>query len=150
MASPASAVKSTRSADCSAASSSIASSCSSGVCAGTCTLVPVNTRRTRPANGAVSDVSIFIDSTTATTSPSATSSPSETGIATTTDGPCERTKPPSSRVMRCGTPWTSTSRSAPWREIIARCVVPAIVIRRSWPESRSTSTSTAVPSTSAR
>ena len=57
------------------------------MCAGTCTLVPVSTRRTRPANGAVSDVSIFIDSTTATTSPSATSSPSPTGIATTTDGP---------------------------------------------------------------
>ena len=101
-----------------------ASSCSSGVCAGTCTLVPVSTRRTRPANGAVSEVSIFIDSTTATTSPSATSSPSLTGIATTTDGPWLRTKPPSSRVIRCGTPWTSTSRSTPWREIIVRCVSP--------------------------
>ena len=84
--------------------------------------MPLSTRRTRPANGAVSDVSIFIDSTIATTSPSATSSPSLTGIATTTDGPWLRTKPPSSRVIRCGTPWTSTSRSAPWREIIVRCV----------------------------
>ena len=73
-----------------------------------------------PATGAVSEVSIFMLSVTATTSPALTSSPAETGMATTTPGEWLRTRPPSSREMRCGTPLTSTSRSESCSAVIVR------------------------------
>ena len=85
---------------------------SSGRPRGDLALAPTSTSRTRPSTGAVSDVSIFIASVTATTSPACTSSPAETGMATTTPGAWLRTRPPSSLEIRCGTPSTSTSRSA--------------------------------------
>ena len=75
-------------------------------------LADTSTARTRPLTGAVSEDSIFMLSVTATTSPARTSSPATTGIATTTPGLRLRISPPSSREMRCGTPSTSTSRSA--------------------------------------
>ena len=59
---------------------------SSGRPAATWTLLPTSTSRTRPWTGAVSEVSIFMLSVTATTSPAWTSSPADTGIATTTPG----------------------------------------------------------------
>ena len=101
----------TRSPSAAAGASSSGSICSSGRPATTCTLGAASTSRTRPWTGAVSEVSIFMLSVTATTSPGCTSSPSLTGIATTTPGAWLRTRPPSSREMRCGTPLTSTSRS---------------------------------------
>ena len=102
------------------ASSSSGSICSSGLPAGTCELAETSTSRTRPWTVAVSELSIFIDSVTATTSPACTSSPSETGIATTTPGPWLRIRPPSSRETRCGTPLTSTSRSASCSAVTVR------------------------------
>ena len=59
-------------------------------------------------------------SVTATTSPAWTSSPAATGIATTTPGAWLRTRPPSSRETRCGTPSTSTSRSRSCSAVIVR------------------------------
>ena len=69
-------------------------SCSNAACAGRARWGAASNWRTRPANGAVSDSSIFMLSTTATTSPAATSSPRRTGSATTTAGPWLRTTPP--------------------------------------------------------
>ena len=91
--------------------------------AGTCEFADTSTSRTLPCTVAVSELSIFMLSVTATTSPACTSSPAETGIATTTPGPWLRMRPPSSREMRCGTPLTSTSRSASWSAVT--CGTPA-------------------------
>ena len=55
----------------------------------TWTFAPTSTSRTRPCTGAVSDVSIFMLSVMATTSPACTSSPSDTGMETTTPGAYE-------------------------------------------------------------
>ena len=129
---------------------SSSSSWSSGAWAGTWTLGPASTRRTRPRNGAISDVSIFMLSSTATTSPAWTSSPSATGIDTTTAGDRLRTMPPSSRATRCGTPSTSTSSSGPCTEVMVRWWAPARTSRRSWRPTCCVSTSTATPSTRIR
>jgi hypothetical protein len=109
-----------RSPSTAAGESSAGSICTSGRPPGTCTLADTSTSRTRPATGAVSEVSIFMLSVTATTSPAATSSPSDTRIATTTPGAWLRTRPPSSRDTRCGTPLTSTSRSLSCSAVIVR------------------------------
>ena len=68
----------------------------------------------------------------------------DTGIDTTTAGARLRTSPPSSREIRCGTPSTSTSRSAPWSEVSVRWVSPPQLRRRSCGPTRSTSTSIVV------
>ena len=81
------------------ASSSIGSICSSGLPAGTWALAETSTSRTRPWTVAVSELSIFMLSVTATTSPGCTSSPAATGIATTTPGEWLRIRPPSSREI---------------------------------------------------
>ena len=110
----------TRSAALSPGASSSASISSSGRPGPTWTLAATSTWRTRPATGAVREVSIFIDSVTATTSPAATSSPSPTVMATTTPGAWLRTRPPSSRAIRCGTPLTSTTTSVSCSAVTVR------------------------------
>ena len=86
------------------------------------TWLPVDTSssRTRPANGACSTVSIFMDSSTSTGAPAATSSPTATGVATTRAGAGERSTPPSSRLTRWVTPSTSTSCTGPWVAVTRR------------------------------
>jgi hypothetical protein len=90
------------------------SSSTSGAPASTCTLVPASRWRIRPANGADTERSIFMLSSTATASPAATTSPTATGTATITPGLGARTTPPSRRRRRWGTPSTSTRWSPPW------------------------------------
>ena len=143
-------MKLTRSAGFSVRSVSSASRRTSGACAATCMFGPTITSRTRPRNGAVSEDSIFMLSTTATTSPAFTSSPGLTGTDTTTAGARLRTMPPASREMRCGTPSTSISRSSPCREVTVRYTSPATSIRRSWLEIRSSRASIDAPSTTSR
>ena len=59
-------------------------------------------------------------SVTATTSPACDLVALGDGMATTTAGAWLRTRPPSSREMRCGTPLTSTSRSASCSAVTVR------------------------------
>ena len=142
--------KVTRSSVAASGASSSGSICSSGRPLVTCTLGPTSTSRTRPWTGAVSEVSIFMLSVMATTSPAWTSSPADTGIATTTPGAWLRTRPPSSRDTRWGTPLTSTSRSVSCTAVSVRYDRPPKVRRRSCSLSCSTSASIAAPSTSTR
>ncbi len=96
----------------------------------------------RPANGAFSTVSIFIDSSTSTGEPAATSSPTAAGVATTSAGAGERSTPPSSRLTRWVTPSTSTSWIGPWVAVTRRWVLPPTVSRLLYASSRSISAST--------
>ena len=66
------------------------------------------TSRTQPAYGARTGVSIFMLSSTATTSPASTSCPADTRTATTTAGAGARTRPASSWLTRWDVPSTST------------------------------------------
>ena len=86
------------------------------------TWLPTRTRSslTRPVNGAVSAVSIFIDSSTSTGCPAATSSPTASGVDTTSAGAGARTMPPSSRLTRCITSSTSTRWTGPWVAVTSR------------------------------
>jgi hypothetical protein len=63
--------------------------------------------------GAVTTLSIFMDSRTTTGAPAATSSPTATGVATTSAGAGERRTPPSSRETRCMTLSTSMRCTGP-------------------------------------
>ena len=74
----------------------------------TCVFAATRISATVPDTGARSAVSSFIDSTTASTSPSATTSPWATGMATTIAGAGARTMPASPPEMRCTAPSTST------------------------------------------
>ena len=76
--------------------------------ASTWELTPTRISRTRPAYGALTGVSIFIDSRITMVSPAATSVPAAARTATTTAGAGERTMPPSSRLTRWLTLSTST------------------------------------------
>ena len=112
------------------------------------TWLPVDTSSSliRPANGAFSTVSIFIDSSTSTGAPAATSSPTAAGVATTRAGAGERSTPPSSRLTRWVTPSTSTSWIGPWAAVTRRWVLPPTVSRLLYASRRSISASTACSS----
>ena len=73
----------------------------------TCTLGMAITCRIFPGNGATTWVSIFMASSTARRSPVVTMSPGFTATETTTAGDGARTTPPSSRSIRCDTPFSS-------------------------------------------
>src|SRR5664279_4483193 len=118
--------------------------------ASTWEFTPTRISRTRPAYGALTGVSIFIDSRITIVSPAATSVPAAARTATTTAGAGERTMPPSSRLTRWLTLSTSTRWPAgPWLATMW-CRRSPMVNRLSNAESRSSSTSATVPLTSIR
>ena len=68
----------------------------------TCTFGTTRTSRTRPPNGASTEVSIFIASSTSSGCPASTSSPGFTATDTTIAGAGATTSPCESRVKRVG------------------------------------------------
>ncbi len=70
-----------------------------------------------------------------------TSSPTASGVATTRAGAGERTTPPSSRLIRCVTPSTSTRWIGPCVAEVSRNRLPLTTIRPLCVSNRSTSTS---------
>ncbi len=82
-------------------------------------------------------------STTSSGAPASTSSPACSGVATTSAGTGERTMPPSSRLIRCVMPSTSTRWIGPCVLVMTLKRTPFTVI---WPlcsSKRSMSTSAA-------
>jgi hypothetical protein len=78
-----------------------------------CALGITSTEATSPGKGAATVDSIFMLSRTATGSPSASTSPGWTRTDTTKAGQSARTTPPSSRIMRCDDPLTTTRNIVP-------------------------------------
>ena len=90
-----------------------ARSAASGRPAGTCALGETSTSRTRPCDRrGERGLHLHALGDRHDVAGAAPRRRRTTGIATTTPGAWLRTRPPSSREMRCGTPSTSTSRSA--------------------------------------
>ena len=105
---------------------------SSGSPCSTCWLGSTTTAVTRPSRGAVSVLTIFIDSRVATGWPAVTGSPAVTSRELTRAGAGERTTTPSSRVTVWATPSISRRITSSWVTATTRRVRPPTRTRRSY------------------
>ena len=112
--------------------------CTSGAPRSTCAFGMTDTSTTSPAIGAVTVVSIFIDSRTTTASPAATVSPGSTSALTTSAGHPARSATPSSRSITCVAASSSTRNPVSVGSTTRRYRRPPHVIRRSNASSSST------------